>query len=114
MTQPLGTNRLRLEMTRRRMNGIELARAARVSPATVCAALAGKPVAPKTLKAIASALLRTPPVELIDSLIVGEGEQHEMGCHSCLLLREPRESTPRANAWRGRADPTAGWGPSIP
>lgn len=43
-------------------------REARLNQATVSAALAGKPIAAKSLGLIASALLRIPAIEIIDSL----------------------------------------------
>jgi transcriptional regulator with XRE-family HTH domain len=65
--------RLRQELLRRGWEAADLAREARLSQATVSAALAGKPIAAKSLGRIARALLRTPAIDIIDSLIVNDG-----------------------------------------
>ena len=64
--------RLRREMTRRGSEAFHLAKEARLSPATVSAALTGRPIAPRSLTMIADALLRAPVLEVIDSLIMDE------------------------------------------
>ncbi|MGP8181267.1 MAG: hypothetical protein ACLP1E_10890 [Acidimicrobiales bacterium] len=64
--------RLHYEMTRRGWNALHLAREARLSPATVSAALAGRPIAARSLTMIADALLHAPVIEVIDSLVVHE------------------------------------------
>jgi transcriptional regulator with XRE-family HTH domain len=56
-------------MARRGWSHADLAKAANVSGPTVTAALAGHPVAPRTLKRIAEALLSEPPIEGIDGLL---------------------------------------------
>lgn len=66
---------LRRHMLQRGWNAADLARESRLSQATVSAALAGRPVAPSSLSLIAKALLRVPPLELIDSLI----DNHHLG-----------------------------------
>lgn len=60
---------LRQEMARRGWDGSDLARAARLSPATISAALAGRPIAARSLALIAAALAHVPAVEAIDRLL---------------------------------------------
>lgn len=55
--------RMRFEMTRRGWSASDLARAARISPATVSAALAGRRVASRSLACIAHALAKAPVIE---------------------------------------------------
>jgi hypothetical protein len=50
-------------------DAIDLARQSRLSPATVSAALAGKPIAARSVALIAEALVRVPCNELIDRLV---------------------------------------------
>ena len=69
MSIAINPQQLKLEMTRRGLDGAALARTSRLSPATVSAALSGKPVAAATLVAIARALTDVPAVDVIDSLI---------------------------------------------
>ena len=64
--------RLRQEIARRGWSPLDLARAARLSPATVSAALAGKPIAASSLNLIAKALAGAPTVDVIDRLLLGE------------------------------------------
>jgi transcriptional regulator with XRE-family HTH domain len=64
--------RLRQEITRRGWSPVDLARAARISPATVSAALNGKPIAASSLSLIAKALANAPVVDVIDRLLFGE------------------------------------------
>ena len=61
---------LRRELARRGWNYSDLARAARVSPPTVTAAMAGRPVLPRTVRAIARALAEAPIVGGIDELLL--------------------------------------------
>lgn len=61
--------RLRQEMARRGWEGVDLAREARLSAATVSAALAGRPIAARSLSLIAAALSRAPVVAEIDALL---------------------------------------------
>jgi hypothetical protein len=70
MSIVLSPDRLRLEMARRGWSGSDLARASRLSPPTISAALAGRPVAAKTLASIARALCSAPTVEGVDGLVV--------------------------------------------
>ena len=71
MSVVLARDRLRLEMARRGWGNADLARAAQVSAPTVTAALAGRPVAPRTVLRIAIALAKTPPVTGVDSILQG-------------------------------------------
>jgi lambda repressor-like predicted transcriptional regulator len=61
---------LRRELARRGWNASELARAARLSHATVSAACAARPVSPTSVKLIADALARAPVLANVDSLIL--------------------------------------------
>ena len=61
--------RLRQEMTRRGWAATDLAREARLSQATVSAALAGKAISATSLSLIAKALSRTPAIDLVDKLL---------------------------------------------
>ena len=61
-------SRLRQEMTRRGWDAAHLAKEARISPATVGAALAGRPIAARSLGLIVTALSRTPAMDLVDML----------------------------------------------
>jgi transcriptional regulator with XRE-family HTH domain len=62
--------RLRQEMVRRGWAASDLARASRLSEATVSAALAGRPIAAKSLMLMAEALERAPANNVVDSLIM--------------------------------------------
>ena len=64
--------RLRYEMARRGWSAAQLARESGLSGATITAALAGRPIAAQSLILIGRALGRVPPVEAIDSLILGD------------------------------------------
>ena len=61
--------RLRFEMVRRGWSGTDLARESRLSPATISAALAGRPIAARSLDLIAEVFARVPPRQTIDRLI---------------------------------------------
>jgi hypothetical protein len=63
--------RLRYELARRGWCGCDLARAAGISAPTVSAAIAGRPVAPRTVRRIAQALADASPVDGVDELLVG-------------------------------------------
>ena len=71
--------RLRFEIARRGWNPIDLARAARLSPATISAALSGRPISATSLKLIAKALADLPPSEVIDRLILGDSGNASLG-----------------------------------
>jgi lambda repressor-like predicted transcriptional regulator len=64
--------RLRQEIARRGWSARDLAHEARLSEATVSAALAGKPIAASSVALIANALTRVPASDVIDSLIFTE------------------------------------------
>jgi transcriptional regulator with XRE-family HTH domain len=65
----LDAGRLRYELDRRAWTNGELAAAAGVSNPTVTAALAGRPVSPRTLRLIARALAAAPAVENVEVLL---------------------------------------------
>jgi transcriptional regulator with XRE-family HTH domain len=67
--------RLRLEMARRGLSVTELARASDLSAPTVSTALAGRAISVRSLQLIAAALTRLPTIEVIDSLLIGNGSQ---------------------------------------
>jgi transcriptional regulator with XRE-family HTH domain len=54
----------------RGLDAIDLARKAHLSPTTVSAALAGKPISASSLRLMAGALQATPVDEFIDRLLV--------------------------------------------
>ena len=66
--------RLRLEISRRGWNSVDLAKAARLSGATVSAALAGRPISATSLRLIADALAAAPADALIERLLSWEGD----------------------------------------
>jgi len=75
----LVSQRLHRELARRGWNSSILAREAGVSPPTVSAALAGRPIAPKSVRMMAAALARVPPVPAIDALIRGGKARDGLG-----------------------------------
>jgi lambda repressor-like predicted transcriptional regulator len=60
---------LRQEMARRGWDAVDLAHAARLSPATISAALSGHPIAARSLTLIADALAHAPVVTAVDLLL---------------------------------------------
>ena len=77
MSVAVDPGRLKHEMARRGWQGVDLAREARLSQATISAALSGKPVSARSLALIAAAFVRTPAMAIIDSLVSGEdGRAH--------------------------------------
>ena len=66
-------NRARLlqEMACRGWHASDLARAARLSDATVSHVMQGRRVSPRTMRKIAVALVRSPPVPGLDALVDG-------------------------------------------
>jgi transcriptional regulator with XRE-family HTH domain len=72
MSVVIHPGRLRQEMTRRGWAATDLARESRLSQATISTALAGRPVAAKSLALIATALSRAPVLDVVDALIMRE------------------------------------------
>jgi len=72
MSVTVHPGRLRQEIARRGWSPTDLARAARLSPATISTALGGRPIAASSLNLIAKALAQTPTVDLIDQLLLTE------------------------------------------
>lgn len=70
MSVSVHPERLRQEIARRGWSPVDLARAARLSPATISAALGGRPIAASSLSLIAKALAERPTVDVIDRLLV--------------------------------------------
>ena len=69
MSVTVHAGRLRFEIACRGWSASDLAREARLSPATISAALAGRPVAATSVSLIAKALAGAPPDEIIDRLL---------------------------------------------
>lgn len=69
MSAALATGRLRFEMSRRGLNQSVLANLCGLTPATICAALGGRPVAESTAARIARALCAVDPIPGIDELL---------------------------------------------
>jgi transcriptional regulator with XRE-family HTH domain len=61
--------RLEHELVRRGWTGQDLAAATGLSPATVSAARQGRPVHPRTVSRMATALLRAPVVDGVEALL---------------------------------------------
>lgn len=74
MNVRLHPSSLRREMTRRGFSAADLADAANLSPPTVTAALAGRPISASSLQRIAAALARSPIVQMIDTLLGTDGD----------------------------------------
>ncbi len=69
MSVVLAAERLKLEIARRGWSYADLARAARVSPATITTATAGRPISPSTLRKIALAVSASAPVSGVDEIL---------------------------------------------
>ena len=69
MSVALAPERLRIELARRAWGQAELSRAAGLSAPTVRSALSGRPIAPRTLRKIATALAAAPPLAALDSIL---------------------------------------------
>lgn len=69
MSVLVDSERLHREITRRGWSPVDLARAARLSPATVSAALNGRPIAAASLALMAKALSAAPPEAIIERLL---------------------------------------------
>jgi lambda repressor-like predicted transcriptional regulator len=67
--------RLRQEMARRGWGVCDLAREARLSHATISAALTGRPVAERSLSLMVKALARVPALDGVDILIMGDRQE---------------------------------------
>jgi transcriptional regulator with XRE-family HTH domain len=70
----VNTQRLQVEMTRRGITALDLAREAKVSAPTVRAALSGRAIRVASLGCIAGALARIAVIEGVDALLVGTDE----------------------------------------
>jgi lambda repressor-like predicted transcriptional regulator len=70
---------LRREMIRRGWAATDLARESRLSQATISAALAGRPVAEKSLALIAKALSRASVLDVVDYLVLQDGPDMSLG-----------------------------------
>jgi transcriptional regulator with XRE-family HTH domain len=79
MSVTVHPGRLRQEIARRGWNPVDLAHAARLSPATVSAALRGKPISAASLNLMAQALARTPTIDLIDRLLFSDSPGLDVG-----------------------------------
>jgi transcriptional regulator with XRE-family HTH domain len=73
MSVGIDAERLKYEMARRGLSASELARAARLSPQTVGAALAGREISSSSLRLIGSALGDSPIIAVIDALLRPKG-----------------------------------------
>lgn len=72
MSVIVNARRLRFEMVRRGWSASDLARESRLSPATISAALAGRPIAAKSLDLIGDAFTRVSARRAIDELLASE------------------------------------------
>jgi lambda repressor-like predicted transcriptional regulator len=70
--------RLRQEMARRGWAATDLARESRLSEATISTALAGRPIAEKSLALIGGALQRTPTIPAVDALIMRDASEPDL------------------------------------
>lgn len=69
MSISVNSGQLRLEMALRGWDAVDLARASRLSAATVSIALSGKPISAKSVALIATAIMQNPANEVIDRLV---------------------------------------------
>ena len=79
VTVVLDPQRLREALATRGWSATDLARSAGLSAPTIGAALAGRPIAARSLKFIAQALSREPEVGLIATLIDHRESNHDHG-----------------------------------
>ena len=75
MSLVVHAGRLHHEMVRRGWAAADLARQANLSPATIGAALAGRPISARSLAGIAKALSSVPASPSIDLLILDDGQE---------------------------------------
>jgi len=66
-------------MIRRGWAATDLARESRLSQATISAALAGRPIAERSLALIAKALSRASVLDVVDSLVLQDGPDMSFG-----------------------------------
>ena len=78
MTVVVNSQRLRAALATRGWSANDLARCAGLSAPTIGAALAGRPIAARSLKFIAEALTREPEVGLISTLMGADHHNHEL------------------------------------
>jgi lambda repressor-like predicted transcriptional regulator len=71
--------RLRHEIPRRGWAPTDLAKEACLSQATISAALAGRPVAERSLALIAAALSHPEVLDIVDRLIMSDATTHSLG-----------------------------------
>jgi transcriptional regulator with XRE-family HTH domain len=79
MSVVLRPGRLRHEMIRRGWAATDLARESRLSQATISAALAGRPIAEKSLALIAKSLSRASVLDVVDYLVLQDGPDMSLG-----------------------------------
>jgi transcriptional regulator with XRE-family HTH domain len=70
--------RLRQELARRGLAATDLAKRSGLSPATISAALAGRPISARSLQLMATTLVQIPPIDVIDSLLLIEDDQRSL------------------------------------
>jgi hypothetical protein len=75
MSTTIDVDRLRYELAIRGMSAVKLADKAHLSPATVSAALAGKPIAEASLELIGHVLERTPASDFLRRLVAPVAKQ---------------------------------------
>lgn len=73
MSVAVNPKRLERELARRALSASDLARLSGLSAATITAALAGRPLATRSLERIATVLADVPSVAVIDTLIGSDG-----------------------------------------
>jgi transcriptional regulator with XRE-family HTH domain len=79
MSVVLNARRLRHELARRGLSATDLARESKLSPATISAALSGRAISAQSLSLIGGVLERVAALEVLDSLIVSESDEHTIG-----------------------------------
>ena len=79
MSVAVHPGRLRLELARRGWSAADLAKESGLSQPTISAALAGRAITARSLALVARALAGAPVLEVVDTLLMGESEQREIG-----------------------------------